>query len=324
MIERLRRISYFLAYAVATIPLWHYIRDGRILAMMVAVMTFAYVMVVMSSVQAAQPILSSEKTKTVLPKWLPDKPKYHKWWMLVRRTLKWHLILVPPKMGLALGFAHLFYYRWIISIPFNQAYNYLTNIPRFYPHLTPDPGKITLLIALVVIVCFAICETFLIASISLLLKTRNTITKQITRFILIRFSISSLMLCICGVLQIIDFTYVGDHALMYAYNADSPCDQSVQTNLVRCLARRTLETSYLGLMMPTSQGILLSANITRPLGKIHDQVRLEDSSITVNWDNRPFVARQIVAGLLGLMLYAGATWVILWFVEDEEYQLAIE
>jgi|GEM_PF-6950958 len=36
------------------------------------------------------------------------------------------------------------------------------------------------------------------------------------------------------------------------------------------------------------------------------------------WNNNLFVARQVVAGLIGLMLYTGATWVILWFVEDEE------
>src|SRR5215204_6201967 len=101
MINRIRRISYFFAYAVATIPLWHYIRDRRILALMVAIVTFAYINVVLSTVQAAQPILSSEKAKTPLPRWLPDKPKYHKWWLLIRHTLKWHLLLIPPKMGLA-------------------------------------------------------------------------------------------------------------------------------------------------------------------------------------------------------------------------------
>src|SRR5687768_8762334 len=110
MLTRFRNIAYVLAYAVATIPLWYYIRDGRILALMVAVVTFAYINVVLSTVQAAQPILSSEKAKTPLPRWLPDKPKYQKWWLLVRRTLKWHLLLIPPKMGLALGFVQYFYF----------------------------------------------------------------------------------------------------------------------------------------------------------------------------------------------------------------------
>ena len=40
-----------------------------------------------------------------------------------------------------------------------------------------------------------------------------------------------------------------------------------------------------------------------------------------NWsENQLFVARQVVAGLIGLLLYAGATWVILWFAEDEPEQ----
>ena len=113
MLSRFRNIALLLAYAVATIPLWYYIRDGRILALMTVIIVFAYFNVVLTTVQAAQPILSSEKAKTALPRWLPDKPKYQKWRLLVRRTLKWHLLLIPPKMGLALGFV-----QWLnVGVP---------------------------------------------------------------------------------------------------------------------------------------------------------------------------------------------------------------
>jgi hypothetical protein len=94
---------------------------------MVVGVTFAYIMIVLSTVEAAQPILSSEKAKIPLPRWLPDKPKYHKWWMLVRRTLRWHLLLVPPKMGLALGFVQWLFLGSKASkfLPFGQLHMYM-------------------------------------------------------------------------------------------------------------------------------------------------------------------------------------------------------
>jgi len=171
MIEHLRKISYLFAYAVATIPLWHYIRDGRILAGMIAVVMFAYVMVVLNSVQAAQPILSSEKAKTALPRWLPDRSKYHKWWMIIRRTLKWHLLLVPPKMGLALGFVHqLFFSR--LAIPGGRAYNYIShNFGNYSLHLIPEvyPQFIFVCFAFITLIIFSIFEAALLAS--LIIKT---------------------------------------------------------------------------------------------------------------------------------------------------------
>jgi hypothetical protein len=71
--------------------------------------------------------------------------------------------------------------------------------------------------------------------------------------------------------------------------------------------------------------MLLNANIMRPVGEqtffaSYSEFDTEQNRrIVMSYDNRPFVARQIVAGLLGLLLYAGAPWIILWFVEDEPY-----
>lgn len=72
MHARFRNLSYLMAYAVATIPLWHYIREGRIILLMTLVVGFAYLNVVLSTVNAAQAILTSEKAKTPMPRWLPS------------------------------------------------------------------------------------------------------------------------------------------------------------------------------------------------------------------------------------------------------------
>jgi hypothetical protein len=77
----------------------------------------------------------------------------------------------------------------------------------------------------------------------------------------------------------------------------------------KCLEKRIYETIFQALFTGIDQGVFLNANIMRPI---------RPETWEYSWtDNRPFVARQVVAGMLGLLLYAGATWAVLWFVEDE-------
>ena len=330
---RLRNIALFLAYAVATIPLWHYIRDGRILALMTVVIVFAYFNVVLTTVQAAQPILSSEKAKTALPRWLPDKPKYQKWWLLVRRTLKWHLLLIPPKLGLALGFTQrLFVYG--LSVPFGQVYNYWgynihpDSLPAVYPQWE------TIALTTVILVAFALLDAALIASICLMTKQHFSLKRQVLLVIGMRILISLSAIGIGIMIQQIDshtYRYYRRHAPCYlvplyengepVYEDEYPLVYVLTVADKRlCRERRVFETVYTTLMTPFDQSVLLSANIMRPLSKLSYAERGYPSSYPEvgarRWDSRPFVARQLVAGLLGLLLYAGATWVILWFVED--------
>ncbi len=301
MIERLRRISYFLAYTVATIPLFHYIRNGRILALMIAVVTFAYVMVVLSSVQAAQPILSSEKAKTALPRWLPDRPKYHIWWMLVRRTLKWHLLLVPPKLGLALGFAEWLWIAEYSTMPtILKPYSYAS-------HCTLDPTYPqweTILIGTSLIIVFSILESGLITSLI-------SLSIYPSRVFILRLLIALIVL---GTIS--QFREVYNQPTYFTQWCDLISCPYIVSNRLDAKISETVETSFFTL---DDTGILLVANVMRPIYRSR-----YDGKMYYCKDNRPFIARQIVAGLLGLMLYAGATWGILWFVEDEEYQPAIE
>jgi len=318
MIERLQKISYFCAYAVATIPLWHYIRDGRILAGMVAIVLFAYVMVVLSSVQAAQPILSSEKAKITLPRWLPDRPKYHKWWMPVRRTLKWNLLLVPPKMGLALAFTEWLFENRIRSgfYIFYEVYSYVSrNVNKGTLDLYPQWE--TILIALCVILIFAFINCGLVASFTLALHPKPTFLKRSTGVIALYGGFS--LTCLACSIFIHPLLVPYPHTLTYqglCFDANTPFPNSLES----CQNRKRIgETIHAGLLTPFDQSILLSANIMRPTSKItFNELGFYWMQPGEAWDNRPFVARQVVSGLLGLVLYAGATWVILWFVEDEK------
>jgi hypothetical protein len=295
MTERSRRISYFLAYAVATIPLWHYIRDGRILALMVAVVTFAYINVVLSTVQAAQPILSSEKAKTPLPRWLPDKPKYQKWWLLVRHTLKWHLLLIPPKMGLALGFV-----QWLWIGQYSTTSTILK--PFFYASASTYAPIYsqweTLLLGASVIIIFSVLENGLINALT-------SLAIHPSRVIILRLLLA---LSIIGMMSQFRVWYSSVVSYHYEWCRLVSCPYIIRYRLNFRIGE-TIETGFFTI---DDTGILLAANVMRPIASYLHEERLGYWS-----DNRPFVARQIVAGLLGMLLYAGATWAVLWFVEDE-------
>jgi|GEM_PF-2532985 len=338
MIEHLRKIGYLFAYAVATIPLWHYVRDGRVLALMIVVITLAYIGVILTSVQEAQPILSSEKAKISLPRWLPDRPKYHKWWMLVRRTLKWHLLLVPPKMGLALGFVEFFHSHWMneieyarITAPnalrnfFLSPYIYFSHHVYSFEHAYPQIA--TFFLGLLIIIIFSVAKAgFVSALIHLNFNTNSFSIKKYIRaiinFIMIAFTIF-------GILIFTTVSYGIDPPRNFRCRSTVECGSPEYQQLEQAyeeqirLRRRVGETIHAGIMTLTGDGVLLSANIMRPVGENSRFTRIYtyDAELMTGWssepDNRPFVARQVVAGLLGLMFYAGATWVILWFVEDE-------
>jgi hypothetical protein len=300
MLTRFRNIAYVLAYAVATIPLWHYIRDGRILALMVAVVIFAYINVVLSTVHAAQPILSSEKAKIPLPRWLPDKPKYEKWWLLVRGTLKWHLLLIPPKMGLALGFVHWLHIGFGITAYASGLLNpyyytsWNTSISPLYPQAE------TIIVGIVTIILFTVFELGLLSSIviSAQAKLINVIVKKLV-----------IIFLLIGISTMFSTILWFKHSCYY-----TNCRSYLYSNF--SFSRRLDDTFIVATNSLSEQGVLLAANVMRPTG-YDSEFTAHWRNVIVSWDNRPFVARQIVAGLLGLLLYAGATWIVLWFVEDE-------
>lgn len=331
MLTRFRKISYLMAYTVATIPLWHYVSESHILLLMTAVIIFAYLNVVLSSVEAAQAILSSEKAKTPLPRWLPKKPKYEKWWLIVHHTLKWHLFLVPAKMGLALGLVEKLYNSWIAGIPFSQAYVYNDwMVHSYFPILYPQIE--TVIISLSVILIFTICETFLLASIALITKSLKQFIQKSAFVFLTRLSMILLFVGL-GVVVInpIESLIVPSRYLCLptlVFENGEPVYEDKEHRVYRaeiqesgCILKRLIDTAYLSLITPYDQGILLAANIMRPWGQItYAELGSQRTNGNKNiWDNRLFVLRQCLAGILGIFLYLGTTWAILYFVEDEPH-----
>ena len=334
MLARIRKISLLMAYLVATIPLWHYISEAQILLLMTVVVIFAYLNVVLSSVDAAQAILSSEKAKMPLPRWLPNKPKYEKWWLIVRHTLKWHLLLVPAKLGLALGFT-----EWLFVRPVKLAgdfdlftnlysyisYNSLSSNPTPVPSLYfPYPQWEAIFIALITISIFALLETFIIASLILAARTQEKLSiKLIGLRVFISLGLfGSLILAYLLAGQ----TYSGERFWISpcSWDSDNPYqDYTIQENLdfrnnarIDCIKKRITETILIAFSTPIDQSLSLSANIMRPTINFGTEDFSFETAYT--WDNTLFVLRQCIAGILGIFLYLGTTWVILWFAEDEQ------
>jgi hypothetical protein len=320
MLARFRKISFIMAYAVATIPLWHYISEAHILFLMISVIIFAYLNVVLSSVESAQAILSSEKAKTPLPRWLPNDVKYEKWWLIVRHTLKWHLLLVPAKMGLALGFSQ---FLFVAGLPFNviplsETYNYIA-----YNGITPPPiypQWETSLITLFFLIAFAILENLLIATLNIATKQMQKPTKWFFTILTLRIGLALSLLGFMVLLRPLQNPYL-DYFSSCAFDHD-------WYSLVRdeisqaCFKTRVMQTLYTGLFTPFDQSILLGANIMRPISQLsleerYYNIQPDDPYANKRWDNRLFILRQCVAGILGIFLYLGITWAILWFVEDE-------
>jgi hypothetical protein len=300
MYTRFRNISYVMAYAVATIPLWYYVTDDRIILLMTLVIGFAYVNVVLSSVDAAQGILTSEKAKTPMPRWLPDKPKYQKWWAIKQRTLRWHLLLIPAKLGLALAFV-----EWLkagtsdTTSSILRPYYYNNGLQPLYPQWE------TLLTGAVVIVLFSLLESGLLAALTLL-------TTHPSRLVVLRLLIALSVLGIMSQIQ----TSIPYRRYMYCtIDMSYRCDTWHQARWYKILVIETTETGFFTL---NDMGILLAANILRPLDYTYGN-RCCRGDGTWYPDNRPFVARQLVAALLGVLVYMATIFTVLRFVRDSDF-----
>ena len=305
MYTRFRNISYVMAYAVATIPLWYYVTDDRIMLLMTLVIGFAYLNVVISSVDAAQGILISEKTKISMPRWLPDKPKYQKWWAIKQRTMRWHILLIPAKMGLALGFVEFL----------NKTASHITPTilrPYYYVswQLTLYPQWETLLIGVSILALFTLLECVLIAALTIM-------TVHPFRVVTIRLLIA---LSVIGVMSQYRIQYTRYPQWNEVCDSERCPSGNRGTDLYNHLLRErvlrnirigdTIETGFFTL---DDTSVLLAANIMRPVFSHNIEGLLIYSR-----DNRPFVARQLVAALLGVLVYLVTIFSVLRFVRDSD------
>jgi hypothetical protein len=323
MLARFRKISLLMAYAVATIPLCDYIRDVKILLLMLLALIFANLSIVLASIEDARAVLSSEKAKMPLPPWLPQNTKYEKWWLIVRSTHKWHLLLVPAKMGLVLGLA-----EWLYVVPirsdyprvFMDLYMYIAHntLEASYPIPFAYPQLETSIIAFFMLIIFSWLETFLLSSLSVAVTASKAF-----KLIGLRFVMS---LALLGLVNLVHFS-----ANQIYSNEDfwlSPCpymdnefseDQIEFHNnaIYDCIKKRITETTLAALVTPIDQSLLLSANIMRP----NTLFSFNDYSLNnaLIWDNRLFVLRQCLIGILGIFIYLGTTWTILSFVGNERF-----
>lgn len=166
----------------------------------------------------------------------------------------------------------------------------------------------TALLAITSVIVFAIAKCGILSSLIILFnETQYSSFFKKTLFFAIRYFI--MMFAIIGFLLVLVLIYRSP--IHHSCSSRENCNIGEASTLILIaqsqyrLKVRIGETVYAGIFTLVGDGVFLSSNIMSPVG-----YKLE-------YDSRPFVARQVVAGLLGVMIYAGTTWVILWFIEDE-------
>jgi hypothetical protein len=291
--DRLRNFSLLAAFAAAPIPLFIYItaEHANWLWLLIGVNIFAYLMVALTTIRITLDVAQREKQKSYVPAKWADNPTLSKWYTAVRLSRKWHVLAAVARIGLVLGVV-----EWLRTMPMQDLMYCLSTIARPYCY---NSGKTpvsllneTVFIAICVQFLFSQAETRLLSALVLLLYK---FIKKGTVFVTLYLR---LHLTAFFVLTVLWWSFRG-------VNADS-LDYAT-----RITQNRVITTVYTGIFTFFDNSVLLSANIMRPLTEFF-------------WDTRPFVARNIVAGLLGLLLYAGLTRGLLWLAQKPEEKSAFD
>lgn len=312
MLTKYRTLTLIAAYAACLIPLTTYVTDLSSIQLMVFINLLAYIGVLLTTADIAQGILTSEKQKTPAPRWLKT-PKLQTWWAIVRRSRKWHLALVIPKLGLALAFVHFFHYgAGSVLYDFDdlwRSYQYVSHgggqdipIENIYPQWE------TIGISIPFLTLFTLFEGGLLSGLYLF-------TKQKFSFVVTRVLIGVFSVYIVAVIP--QPSFLSFWQSIY----------SIERRDSMFFEARVRETAFTSVMTLHHQGVLISANIMRPIGDGTRWAGVEQCGTRMIgdiehykycYDNRLFVLRQVVAGILGLLLYAAVTAGVLRLAEDPE------
>lgn len=213
--------------------------------------------------------------------------------------MRWHVFLIPAKMSLALGFMEwLNVGRYYTTATILKPYFYLSGAAPIYPQWE------TLLIGIIVVILFSLLESGIIAALTIL-------PIHPSRVLMLRLLIA---LSVIGVMsqyqislpQVSHIPYTSCH-----YIDSINCNTWKPSRRARLIGE-TIETGFFTL---NDMGTLLAANIMRPPVFAYRCCQ-ENGSWYVH--NRPFVARQLVAGLLGVLVYMATIFTVLRFVRDSD------
>jgi hypothetical protein len=298
---------------VALIPVFYYIDETRLdwLGWMALILFVPRPLLIISTIVAA---VGSVKNEMNTPRWelliltgiLAPKIVWGKWVGVVRQTAADHILFSLPHMGLALGIAEYLNVMNYPTYPRNWPSilsAYLYNGDWLSWSIQLYPSVIVSVIGCFVIVLFGFLECGLVAAIGLAMAF---VWKQ-RSFIVYIASSGYYIILILFMAIIWNYLYIGSRWSTYM---GALCDSSglltCDFNTFQSSARIT-DTIQLGFQTPIDQGTLLSANIMRPNDtRVYELKSYQTGEKYLqenNYDNRSFVARNILAALLGTGIY---------------------
>lgn len=332
---------------VALIPSWLYVDQTRedVLILMLLVMFGAslgmtiYTAALVYEITRRLRFLSGDNDLLMLSNISPKTYVEGVWWTAFRYVWKEYVLLALPRIGLAYGLAQYLHTANLPSIFLTSPSSRLLQIAGIYPVYSPafqyishngayvslNPYFDTVLIGSIVLMGLSIFEAgFFTALITLAALTAFSNKSHITVAAIVFRTI--LMI---GVAQVIMTMNPTNHSWRWEIFCcccgscgGNDCN-GVETDLIRgCQFRsalRVLETGQVTLSVLSDGGVLLAANIMRPLGegsgfgKLWKAFRVgQDYDYRLVLDtNLLFVLRNVLSAILGVIMYVILTWGIL-------------
>lgn len=319
--RRLSILILVVAYLAALTPFTTYIGEADIILNMVIVIGLASIAMTIAGAYAAFQALGRDKHKFAIPARLQHSNTLSQWWIAFRHTRRYQWWLVSPRLGLAYAFV-----QWLhVGVGYTVGANntLLASIYRPYFYFSGSSVSIypqldTVLIACIGILLFAFAEAGLVSALVLLSWNHPTpVVWGLLKVLLLRFTIVIGIFLLTGINDVIfRIEWYRPHCMDSSTSSCTSFDRQerYRWTIQRIRAWATVTTS---INTGFDSGTLLAANIMRPIGEgtifAHSSWECANSVCHVTaWDNRPFVLRQVVAGLLGLLMYGGLTGGVLW------------
>ncbi|MCA9884133.1 MAG: hypothetical protein KC708_14215 [Anaerolineae bacterium] len=336
MFNRLRIITIGAAYAFGLTSLFTYYTadDSNLLLANVLVIMLAHFMVAIGTIRITLDVTSG-KRKNSDPSLQNTCPTVRLWKQAIRRAWPWHAALIVPKMGLSLAFVQ---YLYMLGVPWRllgyenwriwavNLHQDLLLTPYVYRSIADDipasvikaemfPQAETFIFSIILLTLFALANISLLVAITIAIKQHDTSRSAVWfSFVLRTFMVGIICAGVIVSAPFFNVTTTNDDRitcfeLTYRWYPDEQTDGLYRWQEAHLNCVLVSETLYSGGLTLADQGVLLAANIMRPVGE-HSAFTAQYDQFTdaYHYDNRPFVLRQMVAAALGLGLYGLLTW----------------
>jgi hypothetical protein len=315
-LQLIDRILLIPALGLAPIPFLTYINSTNLnlyLVMLIAIVSFCIWIEVRMVIVAVNSVWRQRRADTweslILTGIDARQIVLGKWWAVVRQTWRSYVHLAALKLALACGIMQYLniYPRWIdIEIDnINRAFYYMSyqNYAATVP-LAWNPGITAFIIGALVATFFSLAEDILTVAVGML------VSLVVRRMNTIGMIVSAILRVVLGVVGIVLVFWIRDleirawrerHNWQVYWGCDGEYFRKQTDYYNWCVeervARRIFETLQVSASSLADNGLLLAANILRPIG------------------SPLFVLRNVASAILGLGIYAILTWMCLRFAQ---------